>query len=105
MAKAKEVMSIAVDKITQDCLKKFAKAGNVSVSKLIRDLVDTYLLQDKKMTVVHHDPEHIPIVLKIPVELKGDREAIQSWLRIRTTAIIERLAVSIPTDIVKGGTD
>jgi hypothetical protein len=85
----------------QEFLEKQAKANNVSVSKLIRDLVDTYLRQGKKITVVHHDPEYIPIVLKIPANLKGDREGILSWLRIRCLGIAERLSATLSQEPVR----
>lgn len=91
MAKKKNIMSLAIEEDMQDFLKKHAKANNVSVSKLIRDLVDTYLLQGKKITVVHHDPEYVPVVLKVPVHLKGNREGLLTWLKVRAMGIAERL--------------
>lgn len=95
-AKKSNIMSLSMEEDMQNALKKHAKVNNVSVSKLIRDLVDTYVLHEKKVTVVHHEPDSIPIVLKVPVALKGDREGLLSWMRIRTTAIVERLAIVPP---------
>jgi hypothetical protein len=69
MAKKKNIMSLAIEEEMQDFLKRHAKANNVSVSKLIRDLVDTYLLQAKKITVVHHDADYVPVVLKVPAKV------------------------------------
>jgi hypothetical protein len=96
MSKKKNIMSLAIEEDMQDFLKRQAKADNVSVSKLIRDLVETYLLQDKKITVVHHEPDYVPIVLKIPVNLKGNRDGLLTWLKIRSLGIAERLAQTLP---------
>jgi hypothetical protein len=93
-------MSLAIEEEMQDFLKRHAKANNVSVSKLIRDLVDTYLLQAKKITVVHHDADYVPVVLKVPASLKGDREGILTWLKIRITGIAERLSLATPQETV-----
>lgn len=92
-AKKSNIMSLAIELEMQDFLKEHAKVNNVSVSKLIRDLVEIHLLQTKKVTVVYHDPEYIPIVLKIPANLKGNKEEILNWLNVRVTAVAERLSL------------
>lgn len=88
----KNNMSLAIEEDMQDFLKKHAKANNVSVSKLIRDLIEANLLSTKKITVINHDPEFVPIVLKVPASLRGDREAVMMWLRSRMPGIADRLA-------------
>lgn len=90
--KKKNIMSLAIEIEMQDFLKNYARARNVSVSKLIRDLVETYLMQGKKITVVYHEPEYVPVVLKIPSCLKGDREGVLDWLKLRNFAIADRLS-------------
>ncbi len=91
--KKDDIMSLAIQRDMQEAIKNHARINNVSASKLIRDLIETYLFQDKKITVIHHEPEFIPIVLKIPSNLRGNKEGILSWLKVRTIAIAERLAM------------
>ncbi len=86
-------MSLAMDKDMQEFLKRKAReANNVSVSKLVRDLIETYLLEDRKITIINHDPDFVPIVLKVPSILKGDRDGVQTWLKARMPAIVEKFA-------------
>ncbi len=92
MARKKNNISLAMEEEMQDFLQKYVQSNHIaSVSKLVRDLIDTYLRQEKKITIVQHDPDYIPIVLKIPVKLKGDRDGLLTWLKIRAVGIAERL--------------
>jgi hypothetical protein len=83
MNKKLNIMSLSVEPEMQDKLKKFAKARDVSVSKLVRDLVDKYL-------VIEDDV--IPVILKIPTKLKGDQDGLQKWMEMKSAAIVKALS-------------
>jgi hypothetical protein len=92
MAKKKtNIMSLAIDESTQALLTQHAKANNISRSELIRNLVDKYIVEAKKHTIVEHEPDTIPIVFKVPVSLKGDAGALKQWLDLRVNAIVSKL--------------
>ena len=55
------------------------KKGIKSVSKLVRDLVDRY---------VSEDDDVVPVVLKVPAQLKGNAEALRQWLDNRIPNIV-----------------
>src|SRR4051812_15348453 len=96
----KKVMSVAMDEDMQEFLKDYTRKHNIiSVSKAIRDLVDTYLRGDRKITVVQHEPDLVPIVIKVPVKHLGKRDVLKEWLRIRMEAIADRLAASSPDKV------
>lgn len=83
MNKKVNIMSLSLDPETQDKLKLQAKQKtNNNVSKLIRELVDKYLVTEDNV---------IPVILKIPISLKGDQENLQKWLEQKTAAIVNAL--------------
>jgi hypothetical protein len=49
----------------------------------VRELIDRFIIDDDTI---------IPVVLKIPVELKGDKEQLAVWLESRKNAILEKLS-------------
>lgn len=61
------------------------KKGYKSVSKLIRDLVDKY---------VSEDDDVIPVVLKVPAQLRGNADALRQWLTNRVPAVVTALSQS-----------
>jgi hypothetical protein len=77
------VMSLSVEPDMQDLLKKHAKKKGVSVSKLVRDLVEKYLL---------NDDEVIPVILKVPTKLKENPQGLREWLDVKSSAIVKALA-------------
>ena len=79
----KHIMSLSMEPDLQNKLKTFAKVKEVSVSKIIRDLVDKYLVIEDDI---------IPVILKIPTRLKGDRENLQKWLDVKAEAIAKALS-------------
>lgn len=83
-----KIMSLSVEPDTHDLLKQSAKKMGISVSHLIRDLVD------KHLNLLVNDGEEIPVILKIPVELKGDEANLRKWLESRIEAIVKALAKS-----------
>lgn len=84
MTKKNNIMSLSLDPDTQDKLRLHAKQKtNGNVSKLIRDMVDKFL-------VVEDDV--IPVILRIPMHLKGDQENLKVWLDSRVEAVVKALS-------------
>ena len=75
-------MSLSVDLEIQDRLKRVAKRRDVSVSKLIRDMVDKFLNDDDNVDMV---------ILKVPKTLKEDQEGLRSWLNTRFESVAAKL--------------
>lgn len=91
MQKKKSIMSLSIDEGLQDVLTKAAKENNISRSELIRNLVNKFIVGSKKTTVVEHDEHHLPVVLKIPISLKGNAHGLQEWLDLRVAALVSKL--------------
>jgi predicted methyltransferase len=91
MAKKHNIMSLSIEPETQEYLKNSAKEQGVSVSKLVRNLVEKFLMRKDKVTIVEHSDQYIPVVLKIPSELRGD-ERVKTWLMLRAEALGNKLA-------------
>lgn len=81
-----KIMSLSVEPEMHELLKASSKKTGDSVSKIIRELVG------KHLNLVVNDGEEIPIILKVPAELKGDEEKLRKWLDSRTNAIVKALA-------------
>jgi len=86
MSKKLKIMSLSVEPEMQDLLKTSAKKLGCSVSQLVRDLVG------KHLNLLVNDGEEVPVILKIPAELKGDEEGLRQWLNAKSEAIIKALA-------------
>ncbi|RTK97692.1 MAG: hypothetical protein EKK64_00320 [Neisseriaceae bacterium] len=82
-------MSLAVDLDFQERLKKVAKQRNISVSKLIRDVVDKHLGPDG-----NDENLHDTVILKIPKQLKTNKDQLRSWLQVRFDGIVNILLQS-----------
>jgi hypothetical protein len=84
MTKKNNIMSLSLDPDTQDKLRLHAKQKtNGNVSKLIRELVEKHLVVDDDV---------IPVILKIPIHLKGDQENLTKWLEPRVQQILKALS-------------
>lgn len=86
MNKKANIMSLSVEPEMQDHLKKEAKKKGVSVSKLMRDLIEKYLPEQEEGV------ELDTIILRIPRELRTNTEELKKWLDIRTAGIVKALA-------------
>lgn len=82
MAK-KVIANISIESSTRDFLKEYADKKQMSVSKVIKDLVDKYLISEGEV---------IPVILKIPLKLKGDQENLKKWLETRVISIVNALS-------------
>jgi hypothetical protein len=77
------IMSLSVDPDIQEKMKLVAKKRNISVSKLIRDLVE------KNLPEIDEDVD--VVVLKIPVSYRSNPDTLKQWLGLRIDAIIKAL--------------
>lgn len=80
------IMSASVEPELPKILDIAAQKGGFSRSELIRELVHRHL------DLVVNDGEEIPVILRVPSSLKGDREGLQEWFAKRTAGIVETLA-------------
>ena len=92
--KKTDIMAVAMSEEMQSLLTQHAKANSISRSELIRNLVNKHVIDAKKHTVVDHDPDTIPVVFKIPVNLKGDPAGLKQWLDLRVQAIVSKLGTA-----------
>ena len=91
ISKKKNIMSMAMDEDMQNALKREARdRGYSSVSAFLRDLVERFALN--KVTVIEHETEAIPVVLKIPINLRDNREGLREWMNIKADAIVKALS-------------
>lgn len=84
--KKNNIMSLSLDPETQDKLRLYAKQktdGNVS--KLIREMVEKHLVTEDDV---------IPVILKIPISLKGDQENLEKWLHPRMQQVVKALSTN-----------
>lgn len=80
-----KVMSLSIEPEMQENLKVSAKKMGWSVSELIRRLVS------KHLDLVVNDGDEIPVILKIPAELKGNEEKLLLWLNSKSQVIVKAL--------------
>jgi len=82
-----KIMSLSLDPEMHELIKNSAKKlGHKNVSQLIRDLVSKYL------DLMVNDSDDIPVILRIPGDLKENPEALKSWLHFKSDAIAKALS-------------
>ena len=81
-----KIMSLSVEAETQELLKNSAKRIGISVSQLIRDLVEKYL------DLIVNSGEEIPVILQVPIALKGNPEEVKKWLEARIDTVVKALS-------------
>lgn len=82
-------ISLSVDSETQELLKTVAKKRKVSVSKLVRDIVEKHL----SPTEEHEDVD--TVIFKIPNNAKATEVDLRNWLSPRVENIVKALAMDI----------
>jgi hypothetical protein len=83
-------MSLSVDPEIQELLKIVAKKRKVSVSKLVRDIVEKHLSPTEQQE--HEDID--TVIFKIPNSVKATEEELRSWLNPRVEGIVRALTSS-----------
>lgn len=90
--KKSNIMSLSVDLEIQERLKKTAKKRNVSVSKLVRDMVE------KNLSNTDEDVD--TVIFKIPKSAQMNSEELRRWLNQRVDKVVATLAVDIAKPVV-----
>lgn len=83
--KKQKIMSLSVPPEMQQELKDAAKKLGISVSQLVRDLVERYL------HLMMNDGDDTKILLKIPNYLKEEKEELRNWLSTKVEALVDAL--------------
>lgn len=94
--KNKKVMSIAIEPEIHESVKEYSKRKGVSTSAYICDLVKKALkinIDEEPIVVGKPVDENImAVVLKIPSELKGQKEQLTQWLASQCSALVKKIA-------------
>ena len=61
------------------------KKSRISASKVVRDLVE------KHLPLMVPEGDKIPVILEIPVSLKGNEDGLRQWLAQKIEIIINQL--------------
>jgi len=81
-----KIMSLSLDSDMYELVKNSSKKlGHKNVSQMIRDLINKYL------ELLVNDKDEIPVILKVPSDLKGNPEELKIWLSSRMDAIVKAL--------------
>lgn len=100
MSKNKKVMSIAIKPELHDELKKFSKRKGLSASTYIGNLVEQAVklnIDDDPMVIGKSiDDDVIPVVLKIPISLKGNPDKLKQWMEVQSVGIVKAMTKHQP---------
>lgn len=83
--KQHEIMSLSVEPEMAELLSNAAKKMGWSRSELIRKLVQ------KHLGLLLNEDEKIPIILRVPQELKGNELELRRWLNQKVEGITAAL--------------
>jgi hypothetical protein len=83
--KQHEIMSLSVEPEMVELLSNAAKKMGWSRSELIRKLVQ------KHLDLLLNEDEKIPIILRVPQELKGNELELRRWLNQKVEGITAAL--------------
>ena len=82
-----KIMSLSLDPDMPELIKNSAKKlGHKNVSQLIRDLISKYL------DLLVNDKDDIPVILRIPSNLKDNPDDLKAWLQIKVDAIAKAIS-------------
>lgn len=95
MAKNKVPASFAVApellaEVTDYCEKKGISRSDYIGMLLVKAI--KLPIDDEPMVMSKPEDNVIPIVLKLPRSLKGDKEGLEEWMHVQTSGIISKLA-------------
>lgn len=81
-----KIMSLSLEPDLYEKIKNASKKmGHKNVSKMIRDLINKYL------DLLINDNDETPIIIRVPNEIKENKEELSNWLEIKKQAIIQAL--------------
>jgi hypothetical protein len=78
-------MSVSMETEMIELIENASKTLGVKKSELIRELIEKYL------DCVMQNSEKIPVILQIPVDLKGNPVELKKWLDARVDLVIKSL--------------
>jgi len=79
-------MSVSMPQEMQDLLSESAKKMGWNKSELIRKLLA------KHLDLIVNDGDEIPVILKIPSDLREDPDNLRKWLYAKADAITKTLS-------------
>lgn len=89
-------MSIAIQPELHEELKAYAKKRRTSASAYIGVLVEPAIkisIDEEPLVIGKPIGEAIvPVVLKIPASLKGNREGLREWMESQSSLIVSKLS-------------
>jgi hypothetical protein len=81
-----KIVSLSLDPEMHETIRRAAtRLGHKNVSQIIRDLVSKFL------GLLVNDNEDIPVIIRIPRDIAGDRDRLRSWLRAKAEAIADAI--------------
>ena len=83
--------SIDLESELKAWLDEFSEYRGTTVSEVANDILKRYLSPDDKSRSVASG-DLFPVVLKIPTDLKGNREELSTWLNARAKYILDKLS-------------
>jgi hypothetical protein len=75
-------LNVNLDGDVKDLLQTASQNRDICASKLVNDTLKRCLVVD----------DSVPVILKIPSDLKGQRKELAQWLQVRATAVLDKLA-------------
>jgi predicted DNA-binding protein len=82
-----KIMSLSLDSEMYERVKESSKKlGHKNVSQMIRDLISKYL------DLLVNDNDDIPIILKIPSNLKDNPNELRVWLNSKVEAVVKAIS-------------
>lgn len=95
MAKNKKVMSIAIEPELHEELKDYSRRKGLSASSYVGMLVSKALklsIDDDPIIVGKPvDEDVLPVILKIPAQLRGNRDSLKIWMDAQSAGIVNKL--------------
>jgi hypothetical protein len=95
MAKNKIVMSISIDPDMHEELKRYAKTKGMQASPYVCLLINKALKlaidEDPVIVGKPANEDVIPVVLKVPGNLKGNPESLKKWMDNQTAGLVNKL--------------
>ncbi len=81
-----KIISLSLDPDMHELIKVSAKKmGHKNVSQLIRDLISKYL------DLHVNENDDIPVILRIPSDVKDDPKSLEKWLNFKAKAICDAI--------------
>lgn len=98
MNKNKKVMSIAIDPDLHEELRDYARKKCMTTSAYLGMLIGKALkisIDDDPIVIGKPvDEDVLPVMLKIPANLKGQRDSLKTWMDTQVAGIVNKIGGS-----------